>query len=320
MNSRPKPNDRNRAASDPGGWTVTRRDFLKASGVFLAGVSWGTPIVRAAGRSRTTPLRFGIVTDAHFAATDARGNRYYRQSTTKMAECVALMNEQQVDFLVELGDFKDEGKPAVERETLRYLETIESVFSRFEGRRYHVLGNHDVDSISKAQFMARITNSGIAPGASFYAFDAHGIHFVVLDANYRADGADYDHGNFEWTDANIPPHELEWLQNDLASSSKPVVVFVHQLLDGHDKFCVRNAAQVRQILQASRRVRAVFQGHKHSGQYRQIQGIHYYTLKAMVDGSGTANNSYAIVEVNDDLSIEVKGYRRAESKMWKASS
>ena len=40
------------------------------------------------------------------------------------------------------------------------------------------------------------------------------------------------------------------------------------------------------ILHASGKVLAVFQGHHHSGSYSNIAGIHYYTLKALVEGSG----------------------------------
>ncbi len=60
---------------------------------------------------------------------------------------------------------------------------------------------------------------------------------------------------------------------------------------------------------------AVFQGHIHSGHHARIEDIHYYTLKAMVEGSGVDNNSYAIVEVQQNLSLIVNGYSRAESKM-----
>jgi hypothetical protein len=34
----------------------------------------------------------------------------------------------------------------------------------------------------------------------------------------------------------------------------------------------------------------------------------------MVDGSGSQNNSYAIVEVFDDGSISITGYRKAVTK------
>ena len=139
-------------------------------------------------------LSFGIVTDAHYAQAEPGEGRQYSESLDKMAECVELMNARRVDFLVDLGDCKDQGDPACEAETLGYLETIERVFSRFRGPRYHVLGNHDADSISKDQFLSRVENTGIARHLSSYSFDSGNWHFVVLDANYRADGSGYDHG------------------------------------------------------------------------------------------------------------------------------
>ena len=298
-------------------WVVTRRDFLRASGSAIAGLSLAAPLALAGEAENGAKLRFGIVADAHYADAPARGVRHYRESMAKMTECVALMNDKAADFLIELGDFKDQDTPAVEGKTLNHLETIEEVFGQFRGPRYHVLGNHDLDSISKQQFLARVENTGIGKEAAHYSFDANGVHFVVLDANYSADGSDYDHGKFRWTDANVPSKQLEWLESDLALTVAPVIVFVHQLLDGEGNSYVKNAAQVRRILKESERVLAVFQGHHHGGHYSLIEGIHYYTLKAMVDGAGEANNSYAIVEVRDDQDIVVNGYRRAVGRKMK---
>jgi len=292
------------------GWHVTRRDFLKVSAAVIAGLS-APPFARAAGIANRNNLRFGIVTDAHYADANVKGSRYYRQSLAKMTECVTQMNEQKVGFLIELGDFKDEARPPDEQTTLRFLQTIEKTFQQFDGPRYHVLGNHDMDSISKAQFLNTVTNTGISSDAKYYSFDTRGVHFIVLDANVRGDGSDYDHGNYDWTDANIPPAQLAWLEQDLASTSNPAILFVHQRLDGDGDTTVRNAAQVRKILEQSNKVLAVFQGHHHPGAYSHIDGIHYYTLKAMVEGSGEDNNAYAIVDVHNNLNITVTGYRRA---------
>ncbi len=292
-------------------WVVHRRDVLKASGLVMAALSAGTCIPFSDGPGRKMSRRFGMVTDPHYADTAARGTRHYQESLPKLTECVALMNREKVDFLIELGDLKDEGAPAAEKATLKYLESIEGVLVEFRGPRYHVLGNHDVDSISKGQFLTRIENTGIAKASKYYSFDASGLHFVVLDADYRADGSDYDHGNFDWTDTNIPPEQLDWLKDDLESTAKPVIAFVHQQLDGSSDHCVKNGPEVRQVLQESQRVLAVFQGHNHAGHYSHIEGIHYYTLKAMVEGTGEENSSYAIVEVHDDFTLLVTGYRRA---------
>ncbi len=295
---------------------VTRRTFLMASAATLAGLAvaplsctqWTTT-----GRRQST-ARFGIVTDSHYADADTVGSRYYRHSLHKLTECVELMNEKKVDFLIELGDFKDQDNPPIEQKTITYLRDVEKVFQKFNGPTYHVLGNHDMDSISKEQFLYNVENTKIEPGKSYYSFDFNGVHFVILDANYKSDGTDYNHGNFDWTDANIPPKEINWLRQNLAAARGPTIVFIHQLLDGSGSVYVNNAADIRPILEKSVKVAAVFQGHHHEGSYNHIEGIHYYTLKAMVEGPGKENNSYAIVEILPDTSITITGYRKAVSK------
>jgi len=294
-------------------WTITRRELLRSSGLVIAGLSIGIPFASANRVYDKGNLSFGIVTDAHYADTEANGTRLYRESLAKMNECITLMNDKKVDFLIELGDLKDQGQPTAEDETLKYLTAIENVYGKFKGPRYHVLGNHDIDSISKEQFLALVENTGIKKELTYYSFDIKGFHFVVLDANFKADGLDYDHGNFDWKDSNIPLRQLKWLREDLLSTSKPVIAFIHQQLDVTGSTGVRNALKVREVLQESGKVLAVFQGHHHAGHYSQIEGIHYYTLKAMVEGSGEQNNSYAIVDLTMENSITVTGYRRAEN-------
>jgi hypothetical protein len=294
-----------------GSWVISRRAFLRcAAGAALASSSC-TP-GNLLGRHQPAG-RFGIVTDCHYADADPVGTRFYRESLGKLSECVDRMSAERVDFLIELGDFKDENRPPVEEKTLLYLQEIEAVFRRFRRPRYHVLGNHDMDSLSKQQFLSRVENSGVPAGRSYYSFDAKGLHCVVLDANYRSDGRDYDRGDFDWTDANVPATELDWLRQDLAAARGPVVVFIHQLLDGTGSVYVKNASEVRRILEASGRVLAVFQGHHHPGAYSHINGIHYYTLKGMIEGHGDDNNAYAVVEMRPDQSLTVTGYRRAPS-------
>lgn len=286
----------------------TRRDFLEISSLALAGLA----LPRAADGRPQASLRFGMVTDTHYADAAERGTRFYRESTAKLRECVELTNKQQVAFLIELGDFKDQDEPGVEADTLRYLDEIETELQRFDGPTYHVLGNHDMDSISKAQFLAGIDNTGIDPEATYYSFDRGALHFVVLDANFRGDGEPYDHGNFDYRDTHIPPAQLDWLAGDLGAATAPTILFVHQRLDGEGPVFINNADEVRSLLRRRGNVIAAFHGHDHAGDHNQIDGIHYYTLRAVVEGSGTDNNSYAIVDVTRE-SIVITGYRRAVS-------
>jgi hypothetical protein len=45
----------------------------------------------------------------------------------------------------------------------------------------------------------------------------------------------------------------------------------------------------------------------------KLNNIHYYTLKAVIEGAGPENNNYAIVEIDKDLSVHIKGYRKIDS-------
>jgi alkaline phosphatase len=289
--------------------------FLKKFCVLLAVVVLaGCAAVGPRPAGREAPVRFGIVTDAHYADIDPRGKRFYRESMDKMAACVDRMNLEKVDFLAELGDFKDMDDPPVEAKTLSYLRTIESVFAGFRGPRYHALGNHDMDSLAKVQVLEMIENTGISKDRSYFAFEVRGLQFLVLDANYTSAGAPYDRGNFAWADCNIPAAELEWLTAELTRSPKPAIILLHQQLDGVGDYFVKNAPDVRRILERSGRVRAVFQGHRHEGMFTRISGIPYYTLKGMIEGSGPENNAWAIVQVSSGGDIEVSGFLRADSR------
>jgi len=55
-------------------------------------------------------LRFGLVTDVHYADADPRGNRCYRDSLAKLERAIATFNTLDLSFVVELGDFIDSGK------------------------------------------------------------------------------------------------------------------------------------------------------------------------------------------------------------------
>jgi alkaline phosphatase len=61
---------------------------------------------------------------------------------------------------------------------------------------------------------------------------------------------------------------------------------------------------------------AVFQGHYHPGAYSQLQGIHYCTLAAMIEGSGPQNNAYAMLEMWPGGTLRLSGQHRQESYHW----
>jgi predicted phosphodiesterase len=293
------------------------RNFLWLMAVPIIGLFISPDLL--AQPAKKPVIRFVVISDVHYADREPSGTRIYRQSLAKVKEAVDRMNQEKLDFAIELGDFKDQDVVPNEANTLKYLTDIESVFRKFEGPTYHVLGNHDMDGISKQQFLERVENTGIPTAKSYYSFDRNGIHFVVLDGNFTKDGKAYDHGNFSWDDTSIPEEEISWLKSDLKPNQLPVIVFVHQMLDDSKgvKQAVQNAAEVRQILEQSGKVLSVFQGHVHEERYNRINGINYYSVIGVVDGDGSENNAYMIVDVNTDGSLNIKGFRKATSKEFK---
>jgi len=298
----------------PNNWNLSRRKFLGIAGTTAAGLMLSPELF--AKNSEKPMIRFGMISDVHDADREPAGTRFYRQSLTKVQEAIDRMNQEKLDFAIELGDFKDQDAVPNEANTLKYLTDIESVFQKFKGPTYHVLGNHDTDGISKQQFLERVENTGIPKTKSYYSFNQKGIHFVILDGDFTKEGKAYDHGNFSWDDSFIPESQINWLKADLKENSLPVVVFVHQML-GHwrdVKLEVQNAAAVRQILEQSGKVLCVFQGHVHEESYNLINGIPYYSVNAVVDGDGSENSAYMIVDIYKDGSLKIDGFRRATDR------
>ena len=285
--------------------TVSRRQFLRAGATLVGAGALGLGALADAPSPRDG-IVIGIFTDSHYANRDRRGSRYYRDSSAKLTEFVGAMNKAKPNFAIVLGDFVDKGQTL--QAELAYLKHIEGVFRKFKGSRHHVIGNHDVATFTKARFVA---GTGM-PGPN-YSFDSGPIHCIVLDANYKKDFTPYKAGNFTWTQTYVPPDEQKWLKADLNTAAGKTVVFIHQTLDDEKgPHGVKNSPDVRRILERSGKVLAVFQGHNHGGAYRRINGIHYFTMRAMVEGPGLKNNSYALARISA-RAVKVKGFVKQPS-------
>jgi len=251
-------------------------------------------------------LRIGLVTDLHYADKPDNKDRCYRSSLPKLRQAVEHFNRVGADFVVELGDFIDEG-PTLDEEA-DFTRRIDTEFDRFRGKRHYVLGNHCVWTLTKNEFLHACRAS-----RPYYSFDHGSFHFVVLDTCYRADEQPYGRRNFDWTDACIPAAERDWLSDDLIRTDNKTIVFVHHRLDADDHYGIIKRVLVRGIIEDSGKVLAVIQGHYHPGDYRRIADIHYLTLTAMVTGSGLDNNAYALLEVYADGSLKLVGLGRQKS-------
>jgi len=287
-----------------------RRSFLKNGTLILTASAFSRQLL---GRDeQESALKIGLVTDLHYADKPPRGSRHYRETPDKLAEAAEHFGKHKPEFIVELGDFID-AADSVDAE-LGYLKRINKDFSAICNQRHYVLGNHCVHTLTKEEFL-----DGVEQKKSFYSFDSGDFHFVVLDSCFRSDGQPYGRKNFEWTDPNIPAAEVEWLTADLTNTSKKTIVFAHQHLDVSNHYGVKNAADVRKVLEESGKVLAVFQGHSHKNDHKDIGGIHYCTLVAMVEGLGAENNGYSVMSLTSDGTICIEGFRKQADYGWPAN-
>lgn len=283
---------------------MDRREFIVKSLIFSGALS--VPLLAATDDNKL--LRIGVVTDCHCADKKMAGTREYRDAPMKMKEAIKQFNQDKVDFVIELGDFIDSAGGSVATE-ISYLKTLEKEYAKSKAPRYYVYGNHCLDTLNRKEFCAHTD----ANENGYYSFDKGLYHIVVLDSCYTSKGVPYSRKNFHWTDANIPKKEVDWLKADLAKTTKPTIVFVHQRLDDAGHHSVKNAPEIRKVLEQSKRVIGVFQGHSHINIHVEVNGIHYTTIHAMIDGKGLKNSAYTEILLDNKGTMTIQGFVRQKS-------
>ena len=271
------------------------------------------PALKAADTKPPEVLALGLLTDVHYADKDTWGSRAYRDSLLKGKEAAEFFKEKKPAAIVCLGDLID-AAPSIETE-ISYLTKICKVLDVAGIPRHHVLGNHCVATLKKEEFFK---NAGSANKEGHYSFDLKGNHFVVLDACYNSRMEPYGRNNFVWHDSNMTPEEVAWLKKDLVETKLPTVVFTHQRLDldRPNKYAIKQSVEVRKILEESKKVRVVFQGHSHKNELETVNEIPYCTLAAMVEGTGIKSSSYSLLRFFEDGSIQLEGYHRQKNQTF----
>lgn len=233
------------------------------------------------------PLKIGFVTDLHFgpqAFHDGKLRKLTHHAAELTRGVVQRMNDEvRPDLLVNLGDdIEDEGREA---DLARYTE-CQSILQTAKAELVNVAGNHDTIHLTRDDLLGvwkrdRTVDTG---GRLFYGFDRGGFHFAVLHTMERKD-----------VDVRIPQAQLEWLKGDLAATTLPTVVMMHHSAseqDLSDSFwfkglahlaLVKERAELRAILEASGKVRVVFNGHVHRNHLDVIGGIPYVTFQSLIE-------------------------------------
>ncbi len=222
---------------------------------------------------KVNPPRIGILNDLHYDGSEKASTRLYAS--------VDQLNREQADWLIVMGDLIDADS---ETNAERLLREVAARCNAFRGSVRYMLGNHDLDHLSKPLFFQALGCSGTEPT---FSQPEKGVTLMGIDGNFSPDGTEYDHGNFNWREAFVPNKQLTWLEEQLTAAQHPVILFSHQRIDVPGEHSVSNHASVREIIRRSGKVKAVFQGHRHADDLQQIDGTTYYTLGAHKNKTGS---------------------------------
>lgn len=194
-------------------------------------------------------------------------------------EGLALMQrraeEEKCDFIIQAGDFCH--GPSTVPDIVRQ-------FNDFHIPSYHVLGNHDAEYTSFEETVAAYRMPH-----EYYFFDVGGYRVIVLNPNYYYDEGEYTHFSLcNWLAHNpqrdwFPPEQLQWLEQTIASSPYPCVIFSHQSLERVDG--VKNRQEALEIIDAANRKSAhsvllCVNGHYHRDNIRILENVCYFDVNS----------------------------------------
>jgi manganese-dependent ADP-ribose/CDP-alcohol diphosphatase len=260
-------------------------------------------------------VSFGVVADLQYCDASPFKNRYYKNAPAKLRNAIAVLNNEELDFVMNLGDMIDQNWES--------YDGILPLFSEFKAPVYHVLGNHDYEVAydKKSQVPSRIGTE------RYYDFSINGCRFIVLDGNEISTFANLP-GSSEYTQAErwlrtmeeealiqanfwnggIGKTQMAWLESQLqqaAENDEKSIIFCHYPLYPPDRHNILNQAEVLMLIKNYKGVKMWINGHNHDGNYGLFGDIHFLNVKGMVEGE--YDLTWSVVHIYEST-IEIVGF------------
>lgn len=266
-------------------------------------------------------VKIGVFADCQYCDCETAGNRFYSNSLTKLNDCISEFNkDKDIDFVIGLGDL-------IDRDFKSFVD-VNEVLKQSNTKVFHVTGNHDLsveenllDNVPKALNLSE----------TYYSFNNEGWKFIFLNGNevtlqstnpvivkqakeIVADLTSKDKPNNKEWNGGMSKTQIEWMEKQLMNAEKEqqkVILFCHYPLLPFEAHALWNTEEVLSILEKHGCVKAWINGHNHAGNYAMKNGIHFITLKGMVDTE--TENAFSIVSFSKDK-IEIEGFGREVSR------
>lgn len=245
-------------------------------------------------------LKFLAVTDLHYSDKPETRDRIHPLTPQKLKAALDT-DATNCDFIMNLGDTADDFEGFKAQKDC--FNEILDIFSKYDKPLYTVIGNHDT-AMPKKDFVKLFNMPN-----RYYSFDCGGYRCLVLDSSMNSTDHPDTTEEIEWNNCFIDDEQKEWLINHLNSSELPILIFNHELFVMHNKqeqsngHLIINRHEFIDLFENCDKIKAVFCGHYHSGEFVVEGGVPYITFSSMCIGY---NNNYAVVTV-DENKIRVDG-------------
>lgn len=262
-------------------------------------------------------LRLGVFADCQYCDCKPMGSRFYRSSPEKLSECITHFNrEENLEFVVGLGDLIDRDFSS--------FDTLQPILDQSVHEIYNIPGNHDFEV--EEEKLAKVPEA-LGLDKTYFTIEKDDWMFFFLNGNeitfnssnpevVKKAGSMLDElktadkpNAYEWN-GGMSRQQITWLDQQLEASQnkyQKVAIFCHYPLLPFEAHALWNAEEVLGVIKKYDNVKLWLNGHNHKGNYTEKYGIHFLTLKAMVETEN--QNAFSIFTFSGNK-IEVEGFGR----------
>lgn len=263
---------------------------------------------------------FGLIADVQYCESKSQGSRYYRNSLTKLNKAINEFNSLDIDFIINLGDL-------IDRDYQSYAPVME-ILEKSNKEIYHVIGNHDLTVKNRYKKEVKDLLTG---EETYFSFTRKGFRFIVLNTceistyygsllsankakmildNLKSKGYPNAH---DWN-GQMSRRQIRWFKKQLAESEargEHVLVFSHHTIEPMGPHNVLNREEMLEITSDYDNIIAWFCGHDHSGSYSKLNGIHFVTMRGMVETPDST--AWSVIEIHPNkLWIKGRGNEKTQ--------
>ncbi len=223
-------------------------------------------------------IKFLSITDLHYCDRDVEGAERRNCLSAKKLKNILKEHLDGCNFIMNFGDTADQLEGCGSQE--EFMKEIAGILDNTGVPYYCAIGNHDT-SLHKNK-ITKILNMP----HRYYSFEENDFTFIVLDGSIDDINNPYPESEIKWAYTHLDPEQLAWLEDTINKSNKPVIVFCHELFirdnyENLDDHVMQNRDEAFKIFEKTDKVKAVFCGHCHFGDYTFYKGIHFVTFNAL---------------------------------------